>query len=86
MMFVAGVPRAVSAPADRRRRRCWWCLILVDVLFAPPNWQIKLEDYQKRRLLVYFGRDFAPPNATPAERAEARARNSAIIPTTSTRR
>jgi rod shape determining protein RodA len=71
MMFVAGVPVrylrnliiAVGALA---------VLILVDVLFAPPNWQIKLEEYQKRRLLVYFGREAVPPNATPAERAEAR--------------
>jgi rod shape determining protein RodA len=43
-------------------------LFLVDVLFAPPNWQIKLHDYQKRRLLVFFGKDYAPADATPAER------------------
>jgi rod shape determining protein RodA len=43
-------------------------LLLVDILFAPPNWQIKLEEYQRQRLLVYFGRDFAPRNATVAER------------------
>ncbi|MGB9601415.1 MAG: FtsW/RodA/SpoVE family cell cycle protein, partial [Limisphaerales bacterium] len=43
-------------------------LFLVDVLFAPPNWQIKLQDYQRRRLLVYFGKDYAPADATPAER------------------
>ncbi len=43
-------------------------LFLVDVLFAPPNWQIKLHDYQKRRLLVFFGKDYAPAEATPAER------------------
>jgi rod shape determining protein RodA len=45
-------------------------LFLVDVLFAPPGWQIKLEDYQRDRLLVFFGRDFtafASPDATPAE-------------------
>ena len=36
-------------------------LFLTDVLFAPPNWQIKLEDYQRRRLLVYFSKDYAPP-------------------------
>jgi rod shape determining protein RodA len=45
-------------------------LLLVDVLFAPPNWRLKLEDYQRRRLLVFFGLDytrFAPPHATPAE-------------------
>jgi rod shape determining protein RodA len=71
MLFVAGVPvryiRNLVISAGMLI-----VLIMVDVLFAPPNWQIKLEEYQKRRLLVYFGRDFAPPDATPAERAEAR--------------
>ncbi|HEX7654661.1 MAG TPA: FtsW/RodA/SpoVE family cell cycle protein [Verrucomicrobiae bacterium] len=47
-------------------------LILVDVLFAPKHWQIKLKEYQRQRLLVYFGRDFAAKDATPAERAAAR--------------
>lgn len=43
-------------------------LFLVDVLFAPPQWQIKLQDYQRRRLLVYFGRTYTPPpNASQAE-------------------
>lgn len=47
-------------------------LFLVDILFAPPGWwTIKLEDYQRHRLLVYFGKDFAPPNATPEEKARA---------------
>src|SRR3989441_4712319 len=46
-------------------------LLLVDVLFAPPGWQIKLEDYQRQRLLVYFGRDFAPASATPEQRRRA---------------
>jgi rod shape determining protein RodA len=67
MLFVAGVPRrflfrlgaGVGVVAT---------LILVDVLFAPPNWQIKLEDYQRRRLLVYFGINYVPSDATPAER------------------
>jgi rod shape determining protein RodA len=71
MLFVAGVPPryintliAVSGLVIG--------LILVDVLFAPPSWQIKLENYQKRRLLVYFGLDGAPRNATPSQKAEAR--------------
>jgi rod shape determining protein RodA len=46
-------------------------LFLVDVLFAPPHWQIKLEEYQKQRLLVYFGVDFASKNASPADRQKA---------------
>jgi rod shape determining protein RodA len=48
-------------------------LFLVDVLFTPPGWwQIKLEDYQRQRLLVYFGASFAPPNASPEDRARAK--------------
>ena len=68
MMFVAGVPRRflvrfLSGGAFLV------ALILVDVLFAPPGWRfVKLEEYQKQRLLVYFGLEFAPRNATPAER------------------
>ena len=71
MLFVAGVPRkflvklvaVVGVVA---------ALFLVDVLFAPPGWQIKLHEYQRQRLLVYFGKDFAPENATPAQKAKAR--------------
>ena len=71
MMFVAGVPvRALAKLVGAGVLVI--ALILIDVLFAPPNWQIKLEDYQKQRLLVYFGTDGAPPGATPAQRAAAR--------------
>ena len=74
MMYVAGIPakylrRFLSGSA------LIVALILVDVLFAPPGWQLKLQDYQRRRLLVYFGLDhkyFAPPNATAAELQKAR--------------
>ena len=70
MMLVAGVPKkylmrlvgVLGALA---------ALVLVDILFAPPKWQIKLEEYQRQRLLVYFGQDFASPNATPEERRRA---------------
>jgi rod shape determining protein RodA len=72
MMLVAGVPRRfllrtigiVGVLA---------ALFLVDILFAPPGWwTIKLEDYQRHRLLVYFGKDFAPENASPEEKTRAR--------------
>jgi rod shape determining protein RodA len=71
MLFMAGVPprylvTLLSASG------VVVLLILVDVLFAPPQWQIKLEDYQKRRLLTYFGIDGASGDATARERAEAR--------------
>lgn len=71
MMFVAGIPirylaRFLAGVA------VLISLLLVDILFAPPSWQIKLEDYQRHRLLVYFGKDFAAPNASPADRQRAR--------------
>jgi len=72
MLFVAGTPR----------RYLVWMLasvsilgvvFLADVLFMPPKWQIKMEDYQRRRLLVYFGtEDPPPPDASKAERARLR--------------
>jgi rod shape determining protein RodA len=71
MMFVAGTPpkflfRFLSGAG------LLIILLLVDILFAPPRWQVKLEDYQRHRLLVYFGKDFAPRDATLAERQRAR--------------
>ncbi len=71
MMFVAGVPVRYLAKLIGVAA-LFIGLILVDVLFAPPGWQIKLQDYQRQRLLVYFGRDFAPRNATPEERKHFR--------------
>lgn len=71
MMFVAGVP-----PRFLRRVILGAIvvigLILGDILFASEKWQvIKLEPYQKKRLLVYFGVDFAPTNASAEQREAA---------------
>ena len=71
MMFVAGVPIRYLARLVGGGT-LMILLIMVDVLMAPPQWQIKLEDYQKRRLLVYFGLDGVSPDASPAQKAEAR--------------
>lgn len=71
MLYVAGAParylgRTVGAGA------LVGALLVVDVLWAPASWQLlQLEPYQKRRLMVYFGKDFVPPGATGAERAQA---------------
>jgi rod shape determining protein RodA len=71
MLYVAGVPpRYINTLLGASGIVVG--LILVDVLFAPPQWQMKLEDYQKRRLLVYFGLDGVPRDASPQQRAEAR--------------
>jgi rod shape determining protein RodA len=71
MLFVAGTPRRYLGWLIGGVG-CLAALFLVDVLFAPPGWwQIKLEEYQRQRLLVYFGADFAPSGATAAQRAAA---------------
>lgn len=72
MMYVAEVPkrylkRLVGYGA------VFIGLLLVNVLFAPAEWQ-PLEQYQRERLLVYFGRDFASQYDTPVERQRAQAR------------
>jgi rod shape determining protein RodA len=71
MMLVAGTPRkyilrlfAVVGIIG--------VLFVIDVLFAPPRWQVKLHEYQRQRLLVYFGKDFTPVNSTPQAREAAR--------------
>jgi rod shape determining protein RodA len=72
LMFTAGVPlvylrRLVVGAA------LLVAVILVDILYAPKGWPIKitLEDYQQRRLMVYFGLDSLPTDASPAERRRA---------------
>jgi rod shape determining protein RodA len=72
MMLVAGTPRR-----HLLRLGLGVCLLgtlgLADVLFAPPKWQIKMEDYQRRRLLVYFGKEDSPPaGASKADRERLR--------------
>jgi rod shape determining protein RodA len=71
MMFVAGTP----VKYIRRLLLAVGILVvlfLVDVLFAPPNWQIKVQDYQRRRLLVYFGQDYGNSKMSEVERQAAR--------------
>ncbi len=72
ILFVAGIPRRYLLRL-LGGAGLLGALFVGNVLFAPPNWQIKLEDYQRRRLLVYFGREEAPPpGASRAELARLR--------------
>jgi rod shape determining protein RodA len=71
MMFCAGTPKRFLLRLAGAGGIVA-ALFLVDILFAPPGWQIKLGDYQRHRLLVYFGVDFAPKNASPQEKQQAR--------------
>jgi rod shape determining protein RodA len=72
MMYVAGTPKRYLV-----RLLCsvgvLGTLVLLNVLFAPPHWRVKFEDYQRRRLLVYFGIEYAPPaGASQADRDRLR--------------
>lgn len=74
MMYVGGIP-----PKFLRRliggATIIVALLVVDVIFAPPDWRFPIQNYQRIRLLVYFDRDhtaFAPPAATQAELKRAR--------------
>jgi len=53
-------------------------LFVADLLFAPPKYRfIKLQEYQMKRLLVYFGRNYAAyagPDVSDAERQRLRER------------
>jgi len=73
MMFVAGVPKAYLKRL-LGSAAIVVALLMVDIIFAPPQWRLPLEDYQRDRLLVYFGKDFVPRNATAAERLQAQER------------
>jgi rod shape determining protein RodA len=47
-------------------------LFVADVLFAPPHLRVPIHDYQRQRLLVYFGKDFAASDMTQTQKSEAR--------------
>ncbi len=72
MMYVGGIPFRFLAKLVGGAALLI-VLVLVDVFFAPKALQfIQLEEYQKQRLMVYFGLDFAPKDATEAQRRAAR--------------
>jgi len=70
MMFVGGIPlRYLSRLGGGVG--IVMILLLLNILFAPKSWQVGLHKYQRQRLLVYFGMDFADDNATPTEKRAA---------------
>jgi len=71
MMFVAGTPKRLLLELGATVG-ILAVLGLADVLFAPRALQLPMQDYQRQRLLVYFGRNFAPANATPEQKEAAR--------------
>jgi rod shape determining protein RodA len=71
MLYVAGTPRRYLLRLVGGVGLVG-ALFLVDILFAPPNWQVKLEDYQRRRLMVYFGIDYTTPGMSKSDQARYR--------------
>ena len=85
MLFVAGTPRRYLLRL-LGGVGILGALFLVDVLFAPPNWQVKLEDYQRRRLMVYFGKKITLPPVRRRRSGNACASSSLMIRTMCGRR
>ena len=57
MLFVSGVPWIYLV------KMCGVVVMVlgsfvVDVVYAPDGWKLPIEDYQRRRLLVFFGQDY----------------------------
>jgi rod shape determining protein RodA len=76
MMLAAGVPRGYLLKLGGIVGLLA-AIFVADILFLPARWQLPMEQYQRNRLLIYFGRnytDFAPPGATPAEMQRLRQR------------
>jgi rod shape determining protein RodA len=76
MMFAAGTPkkyllRLISGAG------ILGMVLVADVLFAPHALRIPIQEYQRQRLLVYFGKDFSDKNATPEQKAAAKQLESA---------
>ncbi len=68
MMFVAGVPVSILGRILGVGLVIGGVLV-ADVLFAPEKWRIlRLREYQRQRLMVYFGKEFTPKNATPEQK------------------
>jgi rod shape determining protein RodA len=71
MMFVAGTPKKYLLKLGAGVG-ILGILFLADILFAPRALQLPMQEYQRQRLLVYFGANFADANATRAQKDEAR--------------
>ncbi|HEV2327361.1 MAG TPA: FtsW/RodA/SpoVE family cell cycle protein [Verrucomicrobiae bacterium] len=74
MMYVGGIPKRYLLQLIGTVGTLA-VLVVADVVFAPTALRIPMHEYQRDRLLVYFGRDYtslAPSNASAAELAKDR--------------
>ena len=70
MMLVAGTPKRYLIQLGAIVG-VLGALLVADEVFAPRALQIPMKSYQRERLLVYFGADFASKDATPEQKIEA---------------
>ncbi|HVR36814.1 MAG TPA: rod shape-determining protein RodA [Methylomirabilota bacterium] len=68
MLFIAGAPTRFLAKLVGVAA-VFVSVMVIHTLFAPPQLQI-IEEYQRKRLLVYFGADFAPRGASDEVRRQ----------------
>jgi rod shape determining protein RodA len=79
MMVVAGTPRRYLLKLGGIVG-AFAVLFIVDIKFLPARWQVPMEQYQRNRLMIYFGRDytdFAKPDASEADLQKLRQQESA---------
>ncbi len=69
MLFAAGVPKRYII---QLLAICGLLagLFLAEILFAPPKYRIHMQEYQVRRLLVYFGRSYSDYFSGPSTKAD----------------
>lgn len=74
MLYAAGTPRRYLIQLIGITGVCA-LLFVANIMLAPPSLRLPMQEYQKKRLLVYFGRDYADyagANTSPAERQKLR--------------
>ena len=74
MLYAAGTPRRYLLQV-LGSSGLLVALFIADLIYAPPKYRIRMQEYQTRRLLVYFGRDYteyAGNRGSDAERQKLR--------------
>ncbi len=71
MLYAAGTPKTLLVAIAGSRAESGGIVSSRTFCLPHPRWQIKMQEYQKKRLLVYFGRNYADSAAAGANRPSA---------------